>query len=50
MPDKPTRDDGLKRFRTVPEISAKRDAPPVEPMPEDDPLALIEWGKRNVQD
>jgi hypothetical protein len=47
---KPSRDEGAKAIRTVPDVPAKPIAAPVEPMPIDDPVALVEWGKRNVQD
>jgi hypothetical protein len=31
-------------------VSEEADRPTVEPMPTDDPVALVEWGKRFVQD
>lgn len=54
MIDKSTRDDMLRRVLKTPSthlrLASKREkAAESDPMPTDDPEALIEWGKRNVQ-
>jgi hypothetical protein len=44
MIEKPTRDDLMKQ-----PPKDERDKQPVEPMPENDPEALIKWGKKYIQ-
>jgi hypothetical protein len=48
--DDQKRDEVLRRLLKTPPKPRKAEKPAADdPMPTDDPEALIEWGKRNIQ-